>query len=452
MVGPNPQIVGSGFVDETLTVDRGSWIDGTSFVYRWLRDGSPRTSWTDSSSLLLASTDYQHRISVQIRASHAGFAPVTLTSEAMTIKASPVLHPSIHINYSSYVHGELSGLGFAETTTSITADAPFFVSTNSTTSLSVTGGSQCWSGLSLPSFNWGTSVLSSANRVITANVWAPAANLPFRIQVDDSMSPSFSIYADAYTTKQGWQKLSWDFTATTPTDYALLDRNHLNTVSLFPGFDCGVPNADVAYDHADTWFIHDIAFNGAETALLESLAHKRFTRPLEISVVGKAHVGSILTSSHRQVSSRVTYSYQWLRNGVEIRGAKSRRYELRVEDLYASISVRTCAYKANYVTICSLGAADSGVKLGKYRNKPRLSISWKSSKMGITLIAKTGKWPSDAEITFTWFKDEEPVEMLNVDTYTTSMSDKGHTISVLITIYRPGYEVVQEHTTGKRIR
>ena len=452
MTGPLPQIAGTPLVGESLTANAGTWRDGTSFLYRWLRDGSYITGWSDSATRVLQPADFEHQISVEVKATLKGFAPINQTSDSVLVSAYPISNPSTQINFSTMSSG-LTVLDFGGTQTQITTEGPLFISDNSNTSLSISNGSECFSGFTLPALEWRTSTISTDNKVIAANVWAPAANLPILMKVDDSGNPSDAfVQSFAYTTKVGWQKLTWDFNNFAFTGPEYVEGKSYNRITLYPGFDCGIPEANVALDHAGYWYIHDIAFNGALTAkIVEPPLLKKFKGTVQGKIAGKSRVGSKLYLSHKLLGSNVSYQYQWFRDGDPISGAVDKRYEVVLEDFSSVLSVRVCGTKALYESTCTTIEASSSVTLGMFAKRPKARLSFSKSSGSYLFTAKSSGWESGVELTYTWLRDGEVFATNGADSYQTTLSDKGHLISVEIVAFKHGYQVLIQRTAVKAI-
>ncbi|WP_182524699.1 M1 family aminopeptidase [Nocardioides dongkuii] len=78
---PVPTIEGAAKYRSTLTAVPGTWDDGVTPSFQWLRDGKPIAGATGS-SYRLGVDDVRARISVEVTGSKAGYASVTRTSAA----------------------------------------------------------------------------------------------------------------------------------------------------------------------------------------------------------------------------------------------------------------------------------------------------------------------------------------------------------------------------------
>ncbi|WP_237563588.1 hypothetical protein [Arthrobacter sp. H-02-3] len=76
-----PTISGTVKVGKVLTARPGAWTQGTSFKYRWLRNGVPISGAT-SSTYKVRTADRDKRITVEVTGSRLGYTTVTQTSGA----------------------------------------------------------------------------------------------------------------------------------------------------------------------------------------------------------------------------------------------------------------------------------------------------------------------------------------------------------------------------------
>ena len=81
-----PQVSGNAVVGSTLTASAGSWsLASPTVTYHWLRDGS-LIAGARSSSYSLIAADAGRNISVRVTAAQAGFAPVSVTIPARSVR------------------------------------------------------------------------------------------------------------------------------------------------------------------------------------------------------------------------------------------------------------------------------------------------------------------------------------------------------------------------------
>jgi hypothetical protein len=212
-------------------------------------------------------------------ASHPGgvyyFDNVHFVGGSKAAVVIPMTHTSTLVNFEA---GDNSGYAigatndFGGTVSTLVTNAPMFGSTGSTKAAKIIPGNNCWAGTTLISMPWGQSGISTDGKIVTANVWAPAAGLSVKLKMEDSKDSNATIETDATTTKVGWQKLTWDFGTPTTGTAAFTSARIYNKVSVFPAFDCGSADAKVAADHnGAAWYLDDLAMNGATSAVIASM-------------------------------------------------------------------------------------------------------------------------------------------------------------------------------------
>jgi hypothetical protein len=147
---------------------------------------------------------------------------------------------------------------FGGTIGSKVSNAPAGGSLGSTNALKLENvvNAASWSGETFLTLGAKASVVSAGHTTITANVYAPAAGKDMMMKIQSAVTGGF-IEKHA-TSVQGWQTVSYDF-----ANYdASMDYNML---IFFPDFNgAGTPKT------ASTWYIDDIAFNGATGAALDT--------------------------------------------------------------------------------------------------------------------------------------------------------------------------------------
>ncbi len=155
------------------------------------------------------------------------------------------------------VNGDFGGAISSRTTT-----APTGGSVGSTAAAQVLKPAKAagWAGTTFLNTSGASATLvSSAHKVVTVNVYAPAAGKVVRLKVEQQGDTNKYVEKDVTTSAAGWQTLSFDFASpsTAPFDATF----NYNKASFFFDF-----NAALLAD--ETWFFDDVAFNGAITPAL----------------------------------------------------------------------------------------------------------------------------------------------------------------------------------------
>ena len=169
----------------------------------------------------------------------------------------------------------------------------------------------------------------------------------------------------------------------------------------------------------------------------KTIAKLKFVKPPTATISGTAKVGKKLTAKAGTWKPAPTLSYQWLRDGKNIKGATRATHALTTSDAGHKISVRVTAKKTGYVTLSKTSAAKTIPKL--VLSKTRIPTISGKAKVGQTLKAKTGSWSPTATFKYQWLRDGKTIGKATTSTYKLTRSDQGRKISVKITGSKKGY-------------
>lgn len=197
---------------------------------------------------------------------------------------------------------------------------------------------------------------------------------------------------------------------------------------------------------APGWYIDDVV-------VYTCFAANYMYMPPEMLPGTIPRVGSTLTATtgHWDVPDAIP-SYQWLRNGAPITGARSRTYTLTGADFNRVVSVR--------VTMTAAPLVDSYVVRGIYTVDPgyvrpprAVSIAGRA-RVGRVLTARPGTWsPSGVTFRYQWLRDGRPIPRATKSRYLLRRVDRGHRIRVVITGSRYGYlSAVKRSPSTVRVR
>lgn len=161
------------------------------------------------------------------------------------------------------------------------------------------------------------------------------------------------------------------------------------------------------------------------------------------SATGSAKVGGRLTASPGAWNvAGLTYSYQWLRDGSAIAGARGATYAPSGADHRRAVSVRVTATRTGRPAGVATSAARTiavGAKL-RASTKPKVSGI---RKVGRTLKVSKGRWtPKATSYTYRWKADGKTIKGAAKRTLKLKKAHKGKKITVTVTAKRAG------HTSG----
>jgi hypothetical protein len=82
---PDPKIVGTARVNNTLTAQVGTWDSGVKLTYQWIRDGA-KISKATGKTYRLSAADREAEIVLRVQAVKVGFESVTIDSREVVVR------------------------------------------------------------------------------------------------------------------------------------------------------------------------------------------------------------------------------------------------------------------------------------------------------------------------------------------------------------------------------
>jgi hypothetical protein len=141
----------------------------------------------------------------------------------------------------------------------------------------------------------------------------------------------------------------------------------------------------------------------------------------------------------------VELTYQWKRGGVPIEGATDAAYTLVADDGGQSITVTVTGTQVGFSTLSKTSAAKTIAKLIEAGTP---TISGQPS-VGKKLTAVPGVWnPSNASLTYRWYRNGASISGATSSTYTTTNSDFGKLLTVKVTGSKTGYATTAAESEG----
>ena len=183
---------------------------------------------------------------------------------------------------------------------------------------------------------------------------------------------------------------------------------------------------------------------GGETAVTPAGA------PTVTSGAGGPKVGTVLTASPPEwTQDGVATTYQWLRNGQPISGATTTTYRLVAADLDQPISVRATGRKDGMTD----GTVTSNAVTAVLGDAPAPTMQPTISGSGVVgqaLTVNPGTWGTGDTPTYAyqWRRDNASIAGATSGTYTPTVEDVGHVLTVTVTATRPGYRPGTFRTSG----
>ena len=157
------------------------------------------------------------------------------------------------------------------------------------------------------------------------------------------------------------------------------------------------------------------------------------------AITGTPKVGQRLTASTGTWSrTGLTFGYQWLVDGVEVRGATSSTFLPRSVDLGRTVAVDVTARRTGYATTTSRSVSTGAVARGALTMRSRPAVSG-TARVGSRLSAATGTWSPAATFAYQWYRGAQPISGATERTYVPTYRDRGEALRVKVTARRDGY-------------
>jgi hypothetical protein len=155
------------------------------------------------------------------------------------------------------------------------------------------------------------------------------------------------------------------------------------------------------------------------------------------SISGTVVVGGVLTADVATSVIAPTLSYQWLREGLSIPGAKSATYTIAPNDVNKRLSVKVTASKSGYASASATSAKTAAVTAAALTFSTPPAITG-TVKLGKTLTAHAATTPG-ASYKYQWQRNGASIKGATKSTYKLAVGDVGREISVKVTATKAGY-------------
>jgi surface antigen len=187
------------------------------------------------------------------------------------------------------------------------------------------------------------------------------------------------------------------------------------------------------------------AAKGGYTAAFATSAATAAVAPAPMSVsarptvTGTNQVGKPLTAATGTWSrTGLSFSYQWLSDGVAVAGATGATYSPRSVDVDRTIAVQVTASRAGFVTTTSTSAATGRIAAGVLAARSAPTVSG-TPRIGSRLTASPGTWSPAADVSYRWYADGRAVSGATERTFVPTAAQRNARIRVKVTARRAGY-------------
>ncbi|MFT3942420.1 MAG: leucine-rich repeat domain-containing protein [Ancrocorticia sp.] len=164
------------------------------------------------------------------------------------------------------------------------------------------------------------------------------------------------------------------------------------------------------------------------------------------TISGKAKVGETLTAKPGKWTEGAAFTYQWLADGMAIKGATKATLVVKADQVGERISVKVTGSKAGYKPVSKTSAKTGAVAKGTLAAATP-TISGKA-KVGEKLTATPGKWTSGTKFAYQWFASGKKIKGATASTFVVTTDQLGERITVKVTGSKAGY--VTESTTSAK--
>jgi hypothetical protein len=166
------------------------------------------------------------------------------------------------------------------------------------------------------------------------------------------------------------------------------------------------------------------------------------------SISGYNQVGNTLTAYTGSWSpSPTTFTYQWRRDGMDINFANSSTYVVTGDDYNRNISVAVTASRTGYITTTRISGNFTIYYKGDLANTPNPTING-TMMVGEYLYAVPGTYSTPVNMTYQWQANYVNISNATSDSYQLQPADKNKTITLRITVTKPGFNDLVKTVNG----
>lgn len=420
-----PSISGLMRFGETLTVDPGSWTEGTEFTYQWFAD-EVAIEDASSDSLALSTAEIGKLITVVVTGSKEGYRSVSMTSLAATsvtalpltaarpgisgaivvgstVTAKPgVWTPRTEFSFQWYANGAAIS-GATEATYVITA-----AQVGQRLTVEVTGA--------LADHVTASRASAQTAAVKVGTLVAPVPTISGSVAVGSTVTAKLGVWTAGTAFAYQWYADGKAISKATKSTLKVASAQQGKKLSV------KVTGKKAGYTTAST--------SSKQTAKAPKVATP--------SISGKAATGSKLTAKAGSWTSGAKLSYQWLADGKAISKATKSTYTPSSAVTGKALTVRITGKKSGYATIAMTSKATPRV--------PKAATPTISGAKTVlaTLNASTGTWTSGTSFTYQWYANGKAISGATKSSLKLGSAHGGKKISVKVTGKRSGHTTVSK--------
>jgi hypothetical protein len=165
---------------------------------------------------------------------------------------------------------------------------------------------------------------------------------------------------------------------------------------------------------------------------------------------GSFKPGGLVCATTEGADSNISFTYDWYVGMIPRQDAKGSCYQLTLNDAPSGISVKLNASKPGYeVSVFeSRQYPTVGLNLSLKPTPKLLGIS----KVGQTISVSAGKWDAGVKLQYQWLRNNVAIPRAVAPKYKLTAADKGKNISIRVTGYRPGFQMITKVAAAIKVR
>ncbi|MEV8336961.1 Ltp family lipoprotein [Leucobacter sp. NPDC077196] len=425
LAGEVPQILGVASFGQTLTVNAGTWTDGTELTFQWYADQIPIWDAT-SSSYALRMEDIGRQISVTVTGSRPGYSPTSRSSVPVVVGLAKLQSSAPSIVGMQTVGAKLKaepGLWTAGTTfkyqwnrngSAIPAatQATYVLQAadaGKRISVSITGQRNGFEDLSEVSENTGT--------VAKATLSSATPKVSGKVKVGSTLKVTRGTWTSGTAFSYQWYRNGSAISGAKSSSYKLKSADVGRHIKVkVTGTKAGYNSASKTSSTQTNWTL--------------STSTPKIT--------GTAKYGAKLRASTGKWTSGTKFKYQWLQNGRPITKATSSSYKLKPSDVSKRISVKVTGSKTGFNSASKTSSATSKIAKATLRSKTPQIVGKMAA--GSKVRVQPGSWTAGTKFTYQWYRNGKAISGAKSSTYTLRAADAEKNVSVRVTGSKTGYK------------
>lgn len=405
-----PTLSGDLAIGQSLVVDPGTWTEGTTLTYQWYR-GSTLIPGATESEYELTKADVNSTIKAKVTGSLPQGVPPSL--EVLTAPTKKLLLSSRPVVSGSMSVGSTLSSSFAKNSwTSSTKiyyqwlrdGAPISKATSSKYKLTKTDdGKSITLKVTGKKTGYGDAVQYSVAREKV--MLASSPKITGTVNVGRTLEVNAGQWSAGTNFTYHWLRGGVPIPAATGSTYEV------------GVLDAGYPiSVRVTGEKADFTTITKL-----------SSATSKVLKSAEPTITGSFAVGSTLGVAKGTWTPKVSFSYQWLRDGQPIKKATKSTYKLTSSDANKVITVRVKGKRSGYATVLTTSASGSKVIVA---STPKVSGSL---VVGEELSANLGSWSVGTNFSYEWYRSGVKIDGATGSSYAIRSADVDKAITVKVT-------------------